>query len=700
MTSPYRRRLAALLSSPFFLAAIPSLIIFFALPLKHGRYSLELLSRTQGYEHYYSHYDDLNNDGNSEKIVAFDNENSTGVTISEESRIINQWNINGTFSFSKKAILFIPADCNGDGLKEVYLFSIAGDSILLHSIPDPEKTEAGIRDRLITRTGPGIRNPDPLIIPAEADDLDGDGFKELIFGVTSGFSKYPRKVYAYYVLRDSLVSSPDYGGFILGILQEDINFDGVREIIPYGYASGNIGQEEAKYHDQSAWLTVLDRNLDFMFEPREFRGRFALVRPLVSVTENDTVMEALVYVLEKDSTASLVGFNYSGEITGRHVLNADSYNAFMTTGRRGDPVYVLLSRDKGLILFDKNKAFRRLIEYSGSPDFFQVDLDLDGGKEIIIISFEEGRLSVYRPGMRQSAEAEITWDSGSEILFSVRRQLGKAPQLFFQAGRWHYLLEYRTNPLYFIQYGLYPLIYLGFLGFVVLIRHQQQRQLIKRLETEKKMSEMQLALIRNQLDPHFTLNALNSVLYLVEKSEKEKAKESLIRFSGLYRDLLTSAGKARRSLDEEISFCREYLALEKLRFGSRLDYRLVISPEINLELMVPKLIIQLYAENSVKHGLSGLLSGGLLEIRISGEGRALRIEINDNGIGRAGAAGEPRTSTGKGLKVMNELFDLYGKYYGDTVSAGITDLYDSNARPCGTAVRIVIQYRNDDVLIV
>lgn len=700
MTSPDRRRLSALLSSPFFLAAIPSLIIFLTVPFKLDRYRLELLSRSHIIDNYFWLYEDLNNDGTSEKIVAFDNDNSTGITVSEESRVINQWNINGTFGFSKKTTLFIPADFNSDGLKEIYLFSITGDSILLHSIPDPEEKGTGISDRLIARTGPGKKTPDPCIIPGVAEDLDGDGYKEIIFGITSGFSKYPRKVYAYNVLKDSLVSSPDCGGFMLGILQEDINFDGVSEIIPYGYASDNISPEETKYHDQSAWLTVLDSKLDFMFEPQEFKGRFTLVKPLISVTVKDTVIEALVYAQDKDSTAALISFNQSGEITGKHPVEAALYGGFMTTDRKGEPLYALLTFDRGVLLLDKDKKLRKLIELKGTPEVLSVDIDLDGQKELLASCLEEGRLIVYRSGLRQPADADITWESDSETLFSVRRQQGNPPQVFLQAGNWQYLLEYRTNPFYYILFGFYPLIYLGFLGFVVLIQHLQKRQLMKKHEAGKKISELQLALIRNQLDPHFTLNALNSVLYLVEKSEKEKARESLQRFSGLYRDLLLSAGKTQRSLEEEIAFCREYLALEKLRFGNSFDFTVDIKPDIDQEIEVPKLIIQLYAENSVKHGLSGVEKGGLLEIRITGEGNELRIDIRDNGIGRARAAEGPHTSTGKGLKVMNELFDLYLKYYGDRVSSKITDLHDSTGKPCGTLVSVVIQYRSTNVLTV
>ena len=222
---------------------------------------------------------------------------------------------------------------------------------------------------------------------------------------------------------------------------------------------------------------------------------------------------------------------------------------------------------------------------------------------------------------------------------------------------------------------------------------------MKREEERKKLSELQLALIRNQLDPHFTLNALNSVLYLVEQSDREKARESLQRFSGLYRELLLSAGKSRRSLAEEIEFCREYLELEKIRYMNRFIFEFYIQPGINEELPVPKLVLQLFAENSVKHGLAGLDSGGLLGISVTGSGNELMISIKDNGVGRAHAAGDRNGSTGKGTTLMNELFDLCNRLFEDTYSFSITDLTDTGGMPAGTLVTVKIKYRYETLFI-
>ena len=330
MVTPARKRTLTLLTNPFILAAIPTIALVFSIPVINKPYLLNLVRSARVMENHYLSYHDLDGDGNSEKIECFDYPNGSGITISESGRILNQWNIEGTFGFSGKTTLNIPADCNGDGLKELYLFSIKGDSILLHSVPDPSDPAFGVSNRLIDVAGRGRNVPDPLIVEAEPQDLDGDGKVELIFGITSGFSKYPKKIYAYYPEKDSLVSSPQLGGFILGIIQKDINNDGFNELMTVNYASGNIDPSEMKYHDNSAWLTVHDRNLKFLFEPKEYTGNLALVAPMISDSPGNWSPDFLVSALEKDSLASLLSFDVSGETSNRAVIGVFPYSGFVT----------------------------------------------------------------------------------------------------------------------------------------------------------------------------------------------------------------------------------------------------------------------------------------------------------------------------------------------------------------------------------
>jgi LytS/YehU family sensor histidine kinase len=130
-----------------------------------------------------------------------------------------------------------------------------------------------------------------------------------------------------------------------------------------------------------------------------------------------------------------------------------------------------------------------------------------------------------------------------------------------------------------------------------------------------------------------------------------------------------------------------------MRFSDTFEFKIVVSEEVDQYLLVPKFLIQIHAENAVKHGLSNSEKLKALIINVNNEDGALIIDIVDNGIGRNKAGSQQKISTGKGLEIMNELYSVYNKYYNEKVSSQITDLFDSEGVPSGTKVTIRISNR-------
>lgn len=682
-----KRRLLPAFIRPILLAAIPSVIVCLIIPFREGKFTLECLEIINIAEDRTICFDDLNGDGNSEKIIAFDSPNTSGVTIHENEKVVDQWNIRGSFYFIQKDGMIQTTDFDGDGSKEVYIFSVSHDSILLNVIHDIHDPRLKIKNRFIAKVGQGLNRPDPSIIKGEAEDLDRDGNKELIFGINTGFSKFPRQVYAYNQEKDSLMVSPVSSGFILGLFQADINSDGIKEILPYGYASNNIRPEDAMYHDHSAWLMVLDQNLQFMFEPVEFRGNYVHLKPLYN-KKNGQFLEVFSSVQDKDSLPSVCGIDTVGNILYRNVLQNDAQDAFLTEHNE-KLMYVTSSYTDGLSIYDNNKKLLDHINLKGT--IYQMDVDLDGSAEIINAARESSKFIIYRPGLRHPAVCNIEWEPGDEERMSLIKNKGKILNISFQAGGKEYLMKYGPNSLYYLNYGIYAVVYLSFLGFVQVVQLLQKKRSEDRFAIEKKITDLQLSLLRNQLDPHFTLNALNSVIYSVLNSEKEKAVDVLRKFSNLYRTIVLSAGQSRRSLDDEITFCTEYLNLEKLRQGDSFDYDLSAEHDVDRKIMVPKMLIHFFAENAIKHAFKLTGNQGRLMIRISKLEKGARIIIEDNGIGRKRASELNSDSTGKGIEIMMELFYLYNKFYDEKISFETVDLFDENNSASGTRIIISIK---------
>ncbi len=223
-----------------------------------------------------------------------------------------------------------------------------------------------------------------------------------------------------------------------------------------------------------------------------------------------------------------------------------------------------------------------------------------------------------------------------------------------------------------------------------IIEKVREYQRLKVADTQRKIYELQLRSFQNQLDPHFTFNAITSLGSLIYTEEKEKAYDYLVKFSGLIRKILESSDKISQTLQEELDFVRNYLDLQKFRFKNRIEYRIEIAPGINLGMKIPRMIIETHVENALKHGLKHSDKEGLITIRISCEKENLRIEITDNGIGREKAAEISKDDTHLGLRITEQFYTLINKYNRNKISREIIDLYDKNGDPAGTSVIIRI----------
>jgi sensor histidine kinase YesM len=130
-------------------------------------------------------------------------------------------------------------------------------------------------------------------------------------------------------------------------------------------------------------------------------------------------------------------------------------------------------------------------------------------------------------------------------------------------------------------------------------KFEQERVTAEKLRSEVKYAELEA--LKYQLNPHFLFNSLNSIHSLISIS-KEKSREMLLLLSSYLRYTLTLQGKSVVSINEEIEHIKRYFQIEKIRFGSRLNFKLVnnLSNHIN----IPVLLVQPIIENMIKHGLA------------------------------------------------------------------------------------------------
>lgn len=146
---------------------------------------------------------------------------------------------------------------------------------------------------------------------------------------------------------------------------------------------------------------------------------------------------------------------------------------------------------------------------------------------------------------------------------------------------------------------------------------------------QSQLKDATLLNLRNQINPHFLFNALNSIRSLT-LSDTLKAREAVTLLSEILRYSLNSEKKTFVKLQEELSVVKDYLELEKIRFGERLHYQFIVEENTH-DILVPPLVIMTLAENAIKHGISQFKNGGRIIIESKLVNNQLQLNIYNSG---------------------------------------------------------------------
>lgn len=168
---------------------------------------------------------------------------------------------------------------------------------------------------------------------------------------------------------------------------------------------------------------------------------------------------------------------------------------------------------------------------------------------------------------------------------------------------------------------------------------------------EKRFVESHLNALRLQLEPHFLFNTLNAISSELA-ANPELAREMIEDLGTLLRHSLDCQGSKEITLAQELALLDRYLAIQKLRFGDRLQVQLEVEPA-TLSALVPSMFLQPLVENAIRHGLEGRLSGGNILVSAEHVDDQLHIKVLDDGIGLP-PLWKIETSAGLGISVTRE----------------------------------------------
>jgi sensor histidine kinase YesM len=152
-------------------------------------------------------------------------------------------------------------------------------------------------------------------------------------------------------------------------------------------------------------------------------------------------------------------------------------------------------------------------------------------------------------------------------------------------------------------------------------------------EYRQALATSELQALKMQIHPHFLFNTLHGISTLIDE-DPTSAKRMIIKLSGLLRTALGRSGSDLIPLRDELKFIEEYLDLERMRLGPRLEVYLSIDPDTQ-QLLVPQLILQPLVENAIRHGIARSQEKGWIIIETQRNNGVFSVRIQNSGAGKA-----------------------------------------------------------------
>lgn len=151
------------------------------------------------------------------------------------------------------------------------------------------------------------------------------------------------------------------------------------------------------------------------------------------------------------------------------------------------------------------------------------------------------------------------------------------------------------------------------------------------LENEKNVQKAEIRVLQEQIKPHFLYNSIETISYLALQENAAHARDALETLGNFYRNFL-SKGDREIPLRRELRIIRDYLSLQKLRYGDIFEDEYILD-DTTLDYKIPKLILQPLVENSIYHGVRLKGEKGVIRITTHMEEDGLHIIVYDSGIG-------------------------------------------------------------------
>ena len=697
-----------------FIQALPfAVLVILFMPNLFPRYKVEIVQGFNSPDKFIQKYIEVDGNGYNEKVVLYNSNDfipplpHVSVYSNNDIPIFDivlkhSWiEINNLFS----------ADLDKNGKNEMFIFTQSGDTVFLNLYEyhsnDSIRTQTVQVETINSFNG----NYDIVLNDIGSTDVNGDGNDDFVFMIASGFHKESRGVFAWDLATNTIIRSPQVGVsfdsemFYLCNIDQDEN----KEILLSTYANTIFGGHDEldgdlPYKDTVSYVMALDHDLSLLFDPIPIQCQFLYVLPLQ--TEDGVKIAALIGFENEEKIDQMIKlYNMDGSLYKSKVLDSKlgwGTDWIFTKNNEVDQEFFLVHTKGGMVECYNSElelTDRWKIEPTDGYPIKPFDLDNDGNNEFI---FKKVAHSIY---VNDFLITQKDFSDPTSIKFEGRlngaamthkyKTNSKGVFLLQLSNNDYYLCKYYNNPNHNFKFLIWVLIYAILIVFIALVQWAQRIKTQNNINKEKELAKFQIKAIKNQIDPHFTLNTLNTISSLYGKGNNQEAYKYMTKLTRLMLLVLNESDQISSTLKAEVEMIKSYIELQLIRFRDVFTYSIEWDEDRLGEREVPRMLIHTFTENAIKHGLRLKSHGGILKIRISERNKYLFIEIEDNGVGRKAAALDKSLSSGKGVGISNSICDLYYQLRNVKVNYHINDLYAINELtneevPVGTKVTITV----------
>lgn len=687
-------------SNPLLLSfgmAIPlAVVIIVLLPPMFSKYNLELIDHNTTLKpHAFIHYFDLDGDSINERIVEFESQaiQNAAIIIEKKDSLIGQFNNRGEFpSRNNYSVTF--ADYDGNGLFELYYITRINDSAFLNVLHFDNEYDKVREDEYFLNTLDSIQKGIFDFggdIPS-AKDINHDGYKELFVRLNGNYSIFPRKLFLVDLKNRRVNRSPNFAAKIT--IKRIVYVYNKPYILVSSSVNANIDDPNPYIgSDLKEQIFLVDTSLSTVTKSVLY-GKYHNVSKISMRRFSEGIIKAITIddvPSDKQLYAHIRTFDtVLNRIDSQKIRLPFSYKDIITIQQLSNKFALATSNSWHVIDEDSQSINNITFDFYLSKPIITINIDSDKPEEIIAAT-QDSKLIVIDDDYHSYTACELPLAGDKRYYINAIPGEENTNKFIVQNRDQTFIYSYTQNPYYQLKYPFYAGIYFLLTGFVLLITKLARKNLQKKHEMEHEIRRLQIIGTRNQTSPHFNYNLLNSLSSAIITEDKEKAQRLITRMADLMRTAVESSETITRPLKDELEFVDNYLSLEEERYNGKFGYAIHIEQGLNTRRQIPKMLLQIFVENAVKHGIRHLeRDNGMITIRVAKNHNKYLVTITDNGVGRTYARKKNPHSTSQGLKIMDKIITHYRILYKEEIIYRYTDIYDDQNKPAGTRVTIYL----------